>query len=59
MGLSLAYAATVSAMLQYAVRLSAEVESLVRDYSRFGDIICVMYVDGVSGESHGLWSVRK
>ena len=34
-GLSLAYAATVSAMLQYAVRLSAEVESLVRDYSRF------------------------
>ena len=29
-GLSLAYAASISAMLQYAVRLSAEVEELVR-----------------------------
>ena len=29
-GLSLAYAATISGILQYAVRLSAEVEDLVR-----------------------------
>ncbi|XP_065902754.1 ATP-binding cassette sub-family C member 4-like isoform X2 [Dysidea avara] len=33
-GLSLAYAATVSAMLQYAVRLSAEVESLMVSVER-------------------------
>ena len=46
-------------MVQYAVRLSVEVESLVCIYYRFRYGVPVIYVDGVSGEGHGLWSVRK
>ena len=64
-GLSLVYIVSLNGMLQYAVRLSAEVENLVciaitiAKWLVTGEISCFVALDGVSGKNNGLWEAKK
>ena len=57
-GLSLVYAVSLNGMLQYAVRLSAEVDNLVGEIQKYL-ILLTFGLDGVSGKRNGLWGTKK